>query len=73
MKTLSALRCDFFVLQEENLGEICFSLCYVPTSSKLTVAILEAKDLKSMDLGGSSGKTKNIHPIIIYKSKLCYC
>uniref|UniRef100_A0A3B5L582 C2 domain-containing protein n=1 Tax=Xiphophorus couchianus TaxID=32473 RepID=A0A3B5L582_9TELE len=40
--------------EEENLGEICFSLCYVPTSSKLTVAILEAKDLKSMDLGGSS-------------------
>uniref|UniRef100_A0A3B5L429 C2 domain-containing protein n=1 Tax=Xiphophorus couchianus TaxID=32473 RepID=A0A3B5L429_9TELE len=33
--------------EEENLGEICFSLCYVPTSSKLTVAILEAKDLKN--------------------------
>ncbi|XP_007568572.1 synaptotagmin VIII [Poecilia formosa] len=40
--------------EEENLGEICFSLCYVPISSKLTVVILEAKDLKSMDLGGSS-------------------
>ncbi|KAM4733319.1 LOW QUALITY PROTEIN: synaptotagmin VIII [Anableps anableps] len=40
--------------EEENLGEICFSLCYVPTSSKLTVTILEAKNLKSMDLGGSS-------------------
>uniref|UniRef100_A0A4W5L0Z5 C2 domain-containing protein n=1 Tax=Hucho hucho TaxID=62062 RepID=A0A4W5L0Z5_9TELE len=36
------------------LGEICFSLRYVPTTSKLTVVILEAKNLKSMDIGGSS-------------------
>ncbi|KAM9754857.1 synaptotagmin VIII [Menidia menidia] len=40
--------------EEENLGEICFSLRYVPTASKLTVVILEAKNLKSMDVGGSS-------------------
>ncbi|KAM6937435.1 synaptotagmin VIII [Xenentodon cancila] len=40
--------------EEENLGEICFSLRYVPTASKLTVVILEAKNLRSMDLGGSS-------------------
>ncbi|XP_019714778.1 synaptotagmin-1-like [Hippocampus comes] len=42
-------------MEEENLGEICFSLRYVPTSSKLTVVILEAKNLKSTDLDGSSG------------------
>ncbi|XP_038561136.1 synaptotagmin VIII isoform X1 [Micropterus salmoides] len=40
--------------EDENLGEICFSLRYVPTAGKLTVVILEAKDLKSMDIGGSS-------------------
>ncbi|XP_029910302.1 synaptotagmin VIII isoform X2 [Myripristis murdjan] len=40
--------------EEENLGEICFTLRYVPTASKLTVVILEAKNLKSMDPGGSS-------------------
>ncbi|KAK2813268.1 hypothetical protein Q5P01_000855 [Channa striata] len=40
--------------EEENLGEICFSLRYVPTAGKLTVVILEAKNLKSMDVGGSS-------------------
>ncbi|XP_047451358.1 synaptotagmin VIII [Mugil cephalus] len=40
--------------EEENLGEICLSLRYVPTASKLTVVILEAKNLKSMDIGGSS-------------------
>ncbi|XP_029993509.1 synaptotagmin VIII isoform X4 [Sphaeramia orbicularis] len=40
--------------EEENLGEICFSLRYVPTANKLTVVILEAKNLKSMDIGGTS-------------------
>lgn len=50
--------CLVCVLQEENLGEICFSLRYVPTAGKLTVVILEAKNLKSMDLGGSSGQTE---------------
>uniref|UniRef100_A0A3Q3A0T4 C2 domain-containing protein n=1 Tax=Kryptolebias marmoratus TaxID=37003 RepID=A0A3Q3A0T4_KRYMA len=33
--------------EEENLGEICFSLRYVPTASKLTVVILEAKNLRN--------------------------
>ncbi|KAM7415325.1 hypothetical protein PAMA_019921 [Pampus argenteus] len=40
--------------EDENLGEICFSLRYVPTASKLTVIILEAKNLKRMDIGGTS-------------------
>ncbi|XP_034541286.1 synaptotagmin VIII [Notolabrus celidotus] len=40
--------------EDGNLGEICFSLRYVPTSGKLTVVILEAKNLKCMDIGGSS-------------------
>lgn len=37
---------------EKNLGDICFSLRYVPTAGKLTVVILEAKNLKKMDVGG---------------------
>lgn len=40
--------------EQENLGDICFSLRYVPTASKLTVIILEAKNLKKMDVGGLS-------------------
>ncbi|XP_068595021.1 synaptotagmin VIII [Brachionichthys hirsutus] len=40
--------------EDENLGDICFSLRYVPTAGKLTVIILEAKNLKSMDTGGNS-------------------
>ena len=40
--------------QEQKLGDLCFSLRYVPTSGKLTVVILEAKNLKKMDVGGLS-------------------
>lgn len=43
-------------MQENKLGDICFSLRYVPTAGKLTVVILEAKNLKKMDVGGLSGK-----------------
>ncbi|KAK5975473.1 Synaptotagmin 1 [Trichostrongylus colubriformis] len=39
---------------EKSLGDICFSLRYVPTAGKLTVVILEAKNLKKMDVGGLS-------------------
>lgn len=44
------------ILQEKSLGDICFSLRYVPTAGKLTVVVLEAKNLKKMDVGGLSGK-----------------
>jgi len=38
----------------EKLGDVCFSLRYVPTSGKFTVVILEAKNLKKMDACGLS-------------------
>ncbi|KAL3318207.1 Arf guanine nucleotide exchange factor syt1 [Cichlidogyrus casuarinus] len=37
-----------------RLGEICFSLRYVPTSGRLNINILEARNLKKMDVGGLS-------------------
>lgn len=40
--------------KDQKLGDICFSLRFVPTSCKLTVVILEAKNLKKMDIGGLS-------------------
>ncbi|XP_053397308.1 synaptotagmin-1-like [Mercenaria mercenaria] len=40
--------------KESKLGDICFSLRYKPTAKKLTVTILEAKNLKKMDVGGSA-------------------
>lgn len=45
---------QLFCLQEK-LGDICISLRYVPTAGKLTVNIMEAKNLKKMDVGGLSG------------------
>lgn len=56
-----------FVTQEENLGEICFSLRYVPSAGKLTVVILEARNLKSMDAGGGSGKAGAVRREILKK------
>ncbi|XP_046906706.1 synaptotagmin Vb [Hypomesus transpacificus] len=40
--------------EQEVLGDICISLRYVPTAGKLTVNIMEAKNLKKMDVGGLS-------------------
>ncbi|XP_071824646.1 synaptotagmin-1-like isoform X2 [Apostichopus japonicus] len=39
---------------KSELGDICFSLRYVPTAGKLTTVVLEAKNLKKMDVGGLS-------------------
>nr|XP_005994494.1 PREDICTED: synaptotagmin-5 [Latimeria chalumnae] len=47
--------------EQEKLGDICFSLRYVPTAGKLTVIILEAKNLKKMDVGGLSDPYVKIH------------
>ncbi|MBN3288774.1 SYT1 protein, partial [Polyodon spathula] len=47
--------------QQEKLGDICCSLRYVPTAGKLTVVILEAKNLKKMDVGGLSDPYVKIH------------
>lgn len=55
-------------MQDNKLGDICFSLRYVPTAGKLTVVILEAKNLKKMDVGGLSGTliVSSITKIYIY-------
>ncbi|XP_063765182.1 synaptotagmin-1b isoform X2 [Eleginops maclovinus] len=47
--------------ESERLGDICLSLRYVPTAGKLTVVILEAKNLKKMDVGGLSDPYAKIH------------
>ncbi|XP_077864937.1 synaptotagmin 1 isoform X1 [Saccoglossus kowalevskii] len=39
---------------KSELGDVCFSLRYVPTAGKLTIVVLEAKNLKKMDVGGLS-------------------
>ncbi|KAJ0069414.1 hypothetical protein NL108_006020, partial [Boleophthalmus pectinirostris] len=47
--------------ESERLGDICLSLRYVPTAGKLTVVILEAKNLKKMDVGGLSDPYVKLH------------
>lgn len=61
------LKPSYWISQQEKLGDICFSLRYVPTAGKLTVVILEAKNLKKMDVGGLSGKS--VMFIVFFK---CY-
>ncbi|NP_001087607.1 synaptotagmin 1 L homeolog isoform X1 [Xenopus laevis] len=47
--------------EHEHLGDICFSLRYVPSNGKLTVIILEAKNLKRMDSDGFSDPFVKVH------------
>ncbi|NXN97852.1 SYT1 protein, partial [Rhinopomastus cyanomelas] len=51
-------------VEEERLGEICFSLRYVPSTGKLTVLILEAKKLKRMDSHGLSDPFVKVYLIL---------
>ncbi|GCC37435.1 hypothetical protein chiPu_0015939 [Chiloscyllium punctatum] len=60
-KTLNPVFNESFIFKQEKLGDICFSLRYVPTAGKLTVVILEAKNLKKMDVGGLSDPYVKIH------------
>lgn len=49
--------CVYIDLQEKaDLGELNFSLCYLPTAGRLTATIIKATNLKAMDLTGFSGK-----------------
>ncbi|XP_049481949.1 synaptotagmin-1-like [Panthera uncia] len=54
--------------EQEKLGDICFSLRYVPTAGKLTVVILEAKNLKKMDVGGLSGKAVMFTDLLVFNA-----
>jgi hypothetical protein len=57
--------------QENKLGDICFSLRYVPTAGKLTVVILEAKNLKKMDVGGLSGTVSALLGLFFFQNSRC--
>uniref|UniRef100_A0A9L0SVR6 Synaptotagmin 6 n=1 Tax=Equus caballus TaxID=9796 RepID=A0A9L0SVR6_HORSE len=39
-----------------DLGEIMFSLCYLPTAGRLTLTVIKCRNLKAMDITGYSGK-----------------
>lgn len=48
----------FSVLLKESvdLGEIMFSLCYLPTAGRLTLTVIKCRNLKAMDITGYSGR-----------------
>uniref|UniRef100_A0A915KAS1 C2 domain-containing protein n=1 Tax=Romanomermis culicivorax TaxID=13658 RepID=A0A915KAS1_ROMCU len=54
---------------DTRLGDICISLRYAPTASKLTVVIFEAKNLKKMDVAGLSDPYIKMN-LMIGKKKL---
>ncbi|XP_048124512.1 synaptotagmin-10 isoform X3 [Alosa alosa] len=37
-----------------DLGEIMFSLCYLPTAGRVTLTVIKCRNLKAMDITGSS-------------------
>ncbi|XP_003380833.1 synaptotagmin-1 [Trichinella spiralis] len=53
-KTLNPVFNETFVFKENRLGEVCLALRYVPNKSKLNVVVMEAKNLKKMDVIGLS-------------------
>uniref|UniRef100_A0A0R3RKY1 Synaptotagmin-7 n=1 Tax=Elaeophora elaphi TaxID=1147741 RepID=A0A0R3RKY1_9BILA len=46
---------------ETRLGDLCFSLRYRPSTMILTVIIMEARNLKKMDVGGLSDPFIKLH------------
>jgi len=53
--TLDLSICLLCLQEKADLGELNFSLCYLPTAGRLTVTIIKATNLKAMDLTGFSG------------------
>lgn len=50
-------------LQESvDLGEIMFSLCYLPTAGRLTLTVIKCRNLKAMDITGYSGTSPAQRP-----------
>lgn len=44
-----------FFQDNVDLGDLMFSLCYLPTAGRLTITMIKARNLKAMDITGASG------------------
>ncbi|KAL3985896.1 C2 domain family protein [Acanthocheilonema viteae] len=63
-------RCDLIQTPPENrLGEVCLALRYVPNKNKLTVVVMECKNLKKMDVLGLSDPYVKIY-LMLQKKRL---
>ncbi|VDM96773.1 unnamed protein product [Thelazia callipaeda] len=47
--------------EDSRLGDVCFSLRYRPATAIMTVTIMEARNLKKMDVTGSSDPFVKLH------------
>ncbi|XP_077178007.1 synaptotagmin-9 isoform X3 [Paroedura picta] len=45
---------EYVTNDKVDLGELMFSLCYLPTAGRLTITIIKARNLKAMDITGAS-------------------
>ncbi|KAL3048259.1 synaptotagmin-10 [Trematomus bernacchii] len=41
-------------MESVDLGEIMYSLCYLPTAGRMTLTVIKCRNLKAMDITGSS-------------------
>ncbi len=59
--------CLHLTLQESvDLGEIMFSLCYLPTAGRLTLTVIKCRNLKAMDITGYSGMLLSFICLCLY-------
>lgn len=47
--------CVCVLAPQGRRGDLLVSLCYNPTANTITVNIIKARNLKAMDIGGTSG------------------
>uniref|UniRef100_H3AWF7 Synaptotagmin 9 n=1 Tax=Latimeria chalumnae TaxID=7897 RepID=H3AWF7_LATCH len=45
---------EYVTSDNVDLGDLMFSLCYLPTAGRLTITIIKARNLKAMDITGAS-------------------
>ncbi|XP_038620667.1 synaptotagmin-9 isoform X1 [Tachyglossus aculeatus] len=45
---------EYVTNDKVDLGDLMFSLCYLPTAGRLTITIIKARNLKAMDITGAS-------------------
>ncbi|KAL8182843.1 UNVERIFIED_CONTAM: Synaptotagmin-7 [Gekko kuhli] len=50
-------------------GELLLSLCYNPSANSIVVNIIKARNLKAMDIGGTSGI--RFQDSLLYKTAAC--
>lgn len=57
---LSNVWCDVYASPQESvdLGEIMYSLCYLPTAGRMTLTVIKCRNLKAMDITGASGECR---------------